>query len=65
LFKYDIKPSYINANQWNVNKCKLPLNVRYLTIIFMIYQKEKVNYMSNKNALTFMKVEKGIEVDWA
>jgi hypothetical protein len=31
----------------------------------MIYQREKVNYMSNKNALIFMKVEEGIEVDWA
>jgi hypothetical protein len=31
----------------------------------MIYQREKVNYMSNKNALTFMNVEEGIEVDWA
>ncbi len=24
-----------------------------------------MNYMSNKNAFTFMKVEEGIEVDWA
>jgi hypothetical protein len=31
----------------------------------VIYQREKVNYMSNKNALTFMKIEEEIEVDWA
>ncbi len=37
----------------------------YPIVIFVIYQREKVNYMNNKNALTFMKVEEGIEVDWA
>jgi len=37
----------------------------YPIVIFVIYQREKVNYMNNKNALTFMKVEKGIDVDWA
>jgi hypothetical protein len=31
----------------------------------MIYQREKVNYTSNKNALTFMKTEEETEVDWA
>jgi hypothetical protein len=31
----------------------------------MIYQREKVNYMSKKNALTFMKIEEEIEVNWA
>jgi hypothetical protein len=62
LFKHDIKPPYKNANQWNIKKCKLPINVKYHVIIFVIYQREKVNYLSNKNALTFMKVEEGIEV---
>jgi hypothetical protein len=31
----------------------------------MIYQREKVNYMSNKNALTLMKTEEETKVDWA
>ncbi len=43
----------------------MPINIRYLVVIFVIYYGQKVNYMSNKNALTFMKVEEGIEVDWA
>jgi hypothetical protein len=34
-------------------------------MIYVIYQREKVNYMNNKNALTFMKVKEGIKVDWA
>ncbi len=32
-------------------------------MISLVYQREKMNYMSNMNALTFMKVEEGIEVD--
>jgi hypothetical protein len=51
LFKHDIRPPYTNADQWNVKKCKLLINVKYLAIISMIYEKEKVNYMSKKNAL--------------
>jgi hypothetical protein len=31
----------------------------------VIFQREKVNYMSNNNELTFMKIEEEIEVDWA
>jgi hypothetical protein len=34
-------------------------------MIYVIYQREMVNYMNNKNALTFMKVNEGIKVDWA
>jgi hypothetical protein len=40
-------------------------NIRCLVVIYVVYQREKVQYMSNMNALTFMKVEEGIEVDWA
>ncbi len=43
----------------------MSINIRYPTIISMVYQKEKVNYMNKRNALTFMKVEEGLEVDWA
>jgi hypothetical protein len=41
LYKDNIKPPYINANQWNVKNCKLPISVIYLAIISVIYQKEK------------------------
>jgi hypothetical protein len=33
------------------------INVKYPTVISMVYQREKVNYMNNRNASTFMKVE--------
>jgi hypothetical protein len=65
LYDHDIKPPYTNANWWNRKKFKVPFNIRYPTMIFVVYYKEKVNYMSNNNAFTFMKVEEGIEVDWA
>jgi hypothetical protein len=31
----------------------------------VIYQKEKVTYFNNKNAITLMKTKKGKKVDWA
>jgi hypothetical protein len=43
----------------------LPYFVKYLAIISIIYQKEKVQYFSNKNAITLMMAEKGQKVDWA
>ncbi len=62
LFSHDTKPPYTNEDKWNVKKCKMPINIRYPYVIFVLYQREKVHYVNNKNALTFMKVEKGIEV---
>ncbi len=43
----------------------LPYSIRYLAIISMIYQRNKVKYFSNKNAITLMIVEKWKKVDWA
>jgi hypothetical protein len=31
----------------------------------MIYQRKKVTYFSNKNAITLWRAEKGQKVDWA
>jgi hypothetical protein len=59
LFNHDIKPPYINTNKYNIKKCKIPINIRYLADTYVVYQWEKVNYMNNENALTFMKVEEG------
>jgi hypothetical protein len=61
LFTHDIKPPYTNVDQWNFKKRKMSYNIKYPIVIFAGYQKEKVNYMNNRNALTFMKVEEGIE----
>jgi hypothetical protein len=33
--------------------------------MFLIYQREKVMYFSNKNAITLMMVKKGHKIDWA
>ncbi len=40
-------------------------SIRYPTIIFVIYQRKKMMYFNNKNAITLMGVEKGKKVDWA
>jgi hypothetical protein len=42
-------------DQWNVKSLGLPYFVRYLAIMFVIYQREKVQYFSNKNAITLVK----------
>ncbi len=38
--------------------------MKYPAIIFVIYQREKVIYFSNKNAITLMRIENGKKVDW-
>jgi hypothetical protein len=37
LFKPDIKLPYTNAYQWNVEKCRMPIIIKYLVVIFVIY----------------------------
>jgi hypothetical protein len=46
-------------------KCKISFNIRYPIVIYVVSKREKMNYMCNMNALTFMKVQEDIEVDWA
>jgi len=41
----------------------MPINIRYPIIIFVVYQREKVNYMNIRNTLSFMKVEERFRVD--
>jgi len=49
----------------NAKSLGLPYSIKYLAIISMIYQRDKVKYFSNKNAITLMRVEKWKKVDWA
>ncbi len=37
LFNHDIKPLYIYTNKWNINKCKIPINIRYLADTSVVY----------------------------
>jgi hypothetical protein len=43
----------------------LPYLVKYLIIIFVIYQRQKAQYFNNKNVITLVRVEKGEKVDCA
>ncbi len=52
-------------DQWNVKNLGLPYFVKYPTIISVIYQKEKVQYFSNKIVVTLVKIKKGEKIDWA
>jgi hypothetical protein len=60
---YKIAPTNFAKDQWNAKSLGLPYSVRYPTIIFIIYQREKVMYFNNKNAIIWMRVEKGKKVD--
>ncbi len=65
LHNYKIEPTNFIRDQWNAKSLGLPYLVRYLAIISMIYQSEKVNYFSKKNAITLMKTNKRKKIDWA
>jgi len=43
----------------------LPYFITYLAIIFIIYQREKVQYFNNKNAIALVRTKKGQKVSWA
>ncbi len=45
--------------QWNAKSLGLPYSIKYPTIIFVIYQREKVQYFNKRNVITLVKVEKG------
>ncbi len=57
-----LTPTNSSIDQWNIKNFGLPYFVKYHVIVFVIYQKEKVQYFSNKNAITLMKVKKGQNV---
>ncbi len=57
-----LAPINFSIDQRNAKK---PRSVKYSTIISIIYQKEKVNYFSNKNVITLVRTEKGQKVNWA
>jgi hypothetical protein len=40
----------------------LPYFVKYPTIIYVIYRKEKVQYFNNKNVITLVRTKKGQKV---
>jgi hypothetical protein len=58
-------PTNSSTNQWNAKSLGLPYFVKYLANIFVIYQREKVQYCNNKNVITLVKIEKGQKaIDW-
>jgi hypothetical protein len=52
LHSYRFALANSSANQWNAKSLCLPYFVKYPAIISIIYQREKVQYFNNKNAIT-------------
>jgi hypothetical protein len=65
LYSYRLTPTNFSIDQWNAKSLGLLYSVRYPAIKSIIYYKEKVQYFSNKNVSTLVKVEKGEQVDCA
>jgi len=61
-YKLALANSFVN--KWNTKSLGLPYSVKYPTIIYVIYYREKVQYFRNKNAITLMREEKWQKVDW-
>jgi hypothetical protein len=60
-----LAPTNSSTDQWNAKSLGLPYSIENPIIIFVAYQREKVKYFNNKNAITLVRVEKGQKVDWA
>ncbi len=65
LQSYRLAPTNSSTDQWNAKSLGLPYPIKYLAIISIIYQREKVPYFCNKNVITLVKVKKGQQIDWA
>jgi hypothetical protein len=46
--------AHVVNEQWNVAKMKDPYNVKFLALIHIICQRERVCYFNNKNAIMLM-----------
>jgi hypothetical protein len=55
-----------NTNEgWVVKKMRLEYVNRIVAILPIIYQKDKVQYFSNKSAMMISKIDHGEYVNWA
>jgi hypothetical protein len=55
--------AYISLEQWSVSKMKSPYDIKFLAIIQVIYKRDNVCYLKNKNVTTVMKVDRGVPMD--
>ncbi len=65
LQSYRLTPTNSSTYQWNAKCLGFPYFVRYLVIMYVIYQRQKVQYFSNKNVITLVRTQKGKKVDQA
>jgi len=63
LQSYRLALANSSTNQWNAKSLGLPYFVKYSTIIYVIYYREKVQHFNNKNAITLVRTYKGQKVD--
>jgi hypothetical protein len=54
---------YVKTEQWSVNKMKPPYDIHLLALIQVIYQRDKVCYFGNRNAISIMSTMQGKAID--
>ncbi len=56
---YRLAHANSSIDQWNAKSLGLPYFVRYHAVISVIYQREKVQYFSNKDVIALVRAKKG------
>jgi hypothetical protein len=51
--------TYVNGEQWSVDKMKNPYDILFLALVQIIYHKDKLWYFSNKSVISIMMAIKG------
>jgi hypothetical protein len=54
---------YVKIKEWSVNKMKPPYDIHLPPLIQVIYQRDKVCYFGNKNAISIMSTVQGKAID--
>jgi hypothetical protein len=57
--------TYVNVEQWSVNKMKNPYDILFPAPVQIIYHKNKLWYSSTKSVISIMIAIKGKYVHWA
>jgi hypothetical protein len=57
--------TYNNNERWVVKKMRSKYANKIATILPIIYQKDKVQYFSNKSIIMISKANHGVSINWA
>jgi hypothetical protein len=56
--------AFVNKEQWNIIQMKEKYHVKFITILQIIYQCERLTYFNNHIAITLNLTNKGKKINW-